>query len=167
VMQARTTRGLLFFAAGALLVAVWALYFLRLHETVLAPLAYIGWASLISGLLLIGLAMRTLRAQGRSQPGQDFTHTTRVVKHGMYAAVRHPLYLGWAMMYVAGMFFAQHWLIVVLGALGIACLYLVSMQEDEELVARFGTTYEEYARSVPRMNLAVGIARLLRKRRPG
>jgi protein-S-isoprenylcysteine O-methyltransferase Ste14 len=161
-MTRRTTHGFLFFGASALLVAVWLLYFLWLHQPALAALVYIGWAILASGLLLIGLAMGTLGAQGRPQPGQDFTHTTVVVEHGIYAAVRHPLYLGWSLMYAAAMCFSQHWLILILGLLGLGCLYLIAQREDEDLVAKFGSAYEHYMRSVPRMNLAAGILRLLR-----
>ena len=91
VMERKTVHGFLFFGASALLVVVWLLYFLRLHDPAFPPLVYAGWAVMAGGLVLIVLAMRTLGTQGRPQPGQDFTHTTRVVEHGIYAAVRHPL----------------------------------------------------------------------------
>jgi protein-S-isoprenylcysteine O-methyltransferase Ste14 len=162
-MKLREAHGLLFFGASALLVATWLLYFLRVHYPAIPPLICAGWVVIVGGLVLIGLAMWTLRAQGRPQPGHDFAHTTRVVEHGVYAAVRHPLYLGWALMYVAAMFFSQHWLILVLGVVGIGCLYLIALVEDRDLVAKFGSAYEQYMRSVPRMNLAAGILRLLKR----
>jgi protein-S-isoprenylcysteine O-methyltransferase Ste14 len=34
---------------------------------------------------------------------------------------------------------------------GIVCLWLLSILEDRELAAHFGTQYEEYARRVPRL----------------
>jgi len=165
-MARRTAHGFLFFGASALLVVVWLLYFLRLHDPAVPPLVYAGWAVLAGGFTLIVPAMRTLGTLGRPQPGQDFTHTTRVVEHGIYAAVRHPLYLGWLLMYVTAMLFSQHWLVLILALLGSGCVYGIARLEDRDLVKRFGPAYERYAQSVPRMNLAAGIVRLVMERRP-
>ena len=161
-MARSTAHGFLFFGASALLVVVWLLYFLRLHDPAFLVLVYAGWAIMAGGYILMFLSIRTLRTQGKRKAGQDFTHTTRVVEHGIYAAVRHPLYLGWLLMYVATMFFSQHWLVLILALLGSGCVYGIARREDRELVAKFGRTYEQYMRSVPGMNLLAGIRRLLR-----
>jgi len=146
-------------------VIVWFLFFRWLHQPTLVVLVHIGWVVLAGGLALIVLAMRTLGTKGKPQPGQDFTHTTHIVEHGIYAAVRHPLYLGWLLMYVAAMLFSQHWLVVLLALLGSGCLYGIARLEDHDLVERFGPAYERDMQAVPRMNLAAGILRLLRRRR--
>lgn len=164
-MARRTVHGLLFFGASSLLLVVWLLYFLWLHDAIFPALAYAGWPILAGGFALIFLSTRTLKTHGQTEPRKDFTHTTRVVRHGIYAVVRHPLYLGWLLMYVAAMFFSQHWLVLILALLGSGCLYGIARWEDQELVARFGPAYEQYMQSVPRMNLAAGILQLLQGRR--
>jgi len=54
-------------------------------------------------------------------------------------------------------------LIVIMGILGIVCMYLISRQEDQRLIEKFGDTYERYMKSVPAMNVLAGIIRLLRR----
>ncbi len=58
-MARRTASGFLFFGAGALLVLVWLLYFLRLHDPAFLPLVYAGWAVLAGGYILIFLSCST------------------------------------------------------------------------------------------------------------
>ncbi len=161
-MARSTARGFLFFGASALLVVAWLLYFLRLHDPAFPALVYAGWAIMTGSYIVIFLSIRTLKTQGKPKAGQDFAHTTRLIEHGLYAAVRHPLYLGWLLMYVAVMLFSQHWLVLVLAPLGSGCLYGIARLEDQDLVKRFGSAYEQYMHSVPAMNLLAGIWRLVR-----
>jgi protein-S-isoprenylcysteine O-methyltransferase Ste14 len=116
----------------------WLLYFFLLHTPSLKALVYVGWAALAAGIVLMYLAVRTLRVKGRPEEGEDFAHTTLIVDSGIYAVVRHPLYLGWSLMYVAVICLSQHWLIAALGILGVACTSLIARQEDRHLVEKFG-----------------------------
>lgn len=66
----------------------------------------------------------------------------------LYARVRHPLYLGWALAFWAAptmtlghLLFA----VVLTGYMGLAALV-----EERDLVAHFGDRYESYRRTVPR-----------------
>ena len=159
-------KGTLYFAtAGVLLASSWLLYFFLLHNPVVQWLVYAGWAILAVGLVFIFLPMVVLRSKGRPEKDKDFTHTTTIVDSGIYAIVRHPLYLGWLLMYIAVILFSQHWLIVIMGILGIVCMYLISRQEDQRLIEKFGDTYERYMKSVPAMNVLAGIIRPLRRRK--
>lgn len=164
-MKQRAGSGFLFGAATVLLVLSWLLYFLLLHDPVIEMLVYAGWLTLTVGLVLIVVPILALRGKGKPEQGADFTRTTTVVDSGIYAVVRHPLYLGWLLMYVAVILFSQHWLIVVIGTLGIGCMYLISKQEDHDLIEKFGGAYERYMESVPAMNLLAGVVRLLRRRK--
>lgn len=125
-------------AAGILLVSTWLLFFYKLHDPSVMWLFYTGWVTLIVGLLFIFLAIITLRSKGRQEKGNDFTQTTIMVDKGVYAVVRHPLYLGWLLMYAAAFFFSQHWLVMILAVLGIACMFRISKQEDRSLINKFG-----------------------------
>jgi protein-S-isoprenylcysteine O-methyltransferase Ste14 len=154
----------MYYLAGLLLVVAWLLYFLRFHDPAIALLFYAGWVVLAAGLVLIFLPLLVLRARGRPEEGKDITHTTTLITGGIYAVARHPLYLGWLLLYVAVMLFSQHWLVLILGIAGIACMVQISRQEDRRLVERFGVAYKEYMAAVPALNLLAGTWRLLRRR---
>jgi protein-S-isoprenylcysteine O-methyltransferase Ste14 len=155
----------MFFFAGILLVLVWLLYLLEFHDPAIELLVYVGRLVLVVGLTLILLAIATLRARGRPAEGKDFTSTTTLVKAGIYGMVRHPLYLGWLLMYVAAILFSQHWIVTILAALGMACMVQITRQEDRHLIERFGDAYEQYRDSVPALNLVTGVARLHKPRK--
>ena len=94
--------------------------------------------------------------------GEDFTRITTFVDSGIYSIVRHPLHLGWSLMYVSVIFFSQHGLILIMGFVGIACMVLITKQENKYLIEKFGNTYAEYIKSVPAINVLAGIIRALR-----
>jgi protein-S-isoprenylcysteine O-methyltransferase Ste14 len=62
------------------------------------------------------------------------------------------------------MLVSQHWLIVILGVLGIASMDQITRMADEQLVEKFGADYETYMQEVPRLNILLGIARKLKRR---
>lgn len=163
-MKTKSRQGFLYGAAGILLIVCWLLYFLWLHTPVIRALTYVGWVIWVAGLVLIFVPMVVLRTKGKPQEGESFVHTTTIVESGLYAVVRHPLYLGWLLMYVAGICLSQHWLVVALGALGVACMVGIARQEDRRLVVKFGAAYQAYAQSVPALNLFVGLVRLFKRK---
>ncbi len=154
-----------FAIAGITTVLCWLLFFLFYHSPASRFLFAIGNIVAGVGVLLIVLAMRTLRKRGRLDQDQDFTSTTRIVRQGVYAVVRHPLYLGWLLTYPAAMLVSQHWLIVVLGVVGVASIEAITRLADRELSAKFGPEYERYMEQVPRLNMLRGIVRKIRRER--
>jgi len=150
--------------ASITIVLCWLLFVLSFHNPISQVLFVVGNIIVGVGILLIVLAMATLRIRGNLQEGGDFTATTVVVKHGIYSAVRHPLYLGWLLMYPAAMSVSQHWLIVVLGVIGMVSMDQVTRAADDQLVEKFGTEYEAYKEEVPRLNVILGIIRNLKRR---
>ena len=88
------------------------------------------------------------------------------IDSGIYAIVRHPLYLGWILaIFVATIFLYQHWLFVIVGIPGIVSVYLISRQEEQTNIEKFGNEYKRYMQKVPGMNLLVGVIRLIRRRK--
>lgn len=156
-----------FAIAGLTTVLCWALFVLRFHNPTSRVVFILGNAVVGTAVLLIVLAMSTLRRRGAPEAGQDFVATTAVVREGVYGVVRHPLYLGWLLTYPAVMMVSQHWLIVMLGTLGMASLVAIARAEDKELVVKFGSAYEEYMTQVPRLNIVGGMIRKLRRGRHG
>jgi len=122
-----------------------------------------GWFSsplnlsqIVSGILMIvslffiSIGYLSLRLFGmqdkkRSDPSlMVFEKTTRLVSHGIYRYIRHPMYsslvfLDW------GLFFKQmSWLS---GSIALsACLFLLlaTLAEERENIRYFGTQYQEY-----------------------
>lgn len=148
-----------------LLVAISLLYFFLLHHPVFPWLAYAGWVILAVGFVFLFLPMAVLRRKGSPEKDKDFTHTTTIVDSGIYAIVRHPLYLGWLLMYVAIILFSQHWLIVMMGIVGVVCMVLIAREEDQHLIEKFGEPYKRYMKTVPAMNVVAGIVRLFHRRK--
>ena len=159
--------GFLYYVAGALLVLAYSLLWFLDTPAGVQLLRYIGGAILAVGIVLIILPRFIFHGKGKTEKGKDWTDTTIVVDTGIYAVVRHPLYLGWLLMYVALILLSQHWLTVIIGIPGMICVYLISRQEDQHLIEKFGDDYKDYMQKVPRMNLLVGIIRLVRRRDRG
>ncbi len=157
--------GLLYYAAGLLLILGWLWLWFMSNPAGLWPLRYLGWLILALGGALIFMAIGVLRSKGRPKSGNDWAHSTALVDRGIYAVVRHPLYLGWSLMYVAVALLSQHWLVALVSIPGIACVYLISKREDHRLLEKYGDAYARYLRTVPAMNLPLGIFRLLRHKK--
>ena len=155
---------LAFSIASITIVLCWLLFVLSFHNPSSQALFLVGNVIVGVGILLIILAMATLRRRGNLREGGDFTTTTVVVKRGVYSVVRHPLYLGWLLTYPAAMLVSQHWLIVILGALGVMSIDQITRMADEQLVEKFGADYEAYMQEVPRLNILLGIVQKLKRK---
>ena len=149
--------------ASVTLVVSWLLYFFKFHDPIFPFLIIVGWVNLMLGLTFIFLAMGFLRFTGRVEKGRDFTHTTTLVTDGIFAIVRHPLYLGWLLLYPAVIFLSQNWLVIIIGCLGSICMVQIARLDDESLIEKFGDPYINYLESVPRLNFFEGILKLLKK----
>ena len=158
-MKQSSKMGLLFFITSILSVLAFPynplIIFKVLEPNNIEVLRYIGWIFWIVGITLVILPYYYLY----------YRKVKVLVDNGIYAVVRHPLYLGWILsIFVATIFLNQHWLFVIIGIPGIASVYLISTQEEHLNIERFGDDYERYMEKVPRMNLLLGIIRLLRRR---
>jgi protein-S-isoprenylcysteine O-methyltransferase Ste14 len=163
IMRSRLS-ALAFPIASTTIVLCWLLFVLFFHNPISQALFVVGDVVVGVGILLIILAMATLRRKGNLQERGDFTSTTVVVKRGVYSVVRHPLYLGWLLTYPAAMLVSQHWLIVIFGVLGIISIDHITRMADEQLVKEFGVDYETYMQEVPRLNILLGIVRKLKRK---
>jgi protein-S-isoprenylcysteine O-methyltransferase Ste14 len=150
--------------AGALLLAEWALLWL-VGSPIWMSLVYVGWTILLGAMALVALPLVLLPRKGQAPRGGGVTRTTAVVTTGLYAVIRHPLYLGWMLVHIALVPIAQHWLVALVAVAGAACVYLICMHEERRLLSRFGEEYARYMGVVPRINLLTGFVRLLRRKR--
>jgi protein-S-isoprenylcysteine O-methyltransferase Ste14 len=153
------------YVAGALLIAQFALMWVVDATIDVEGLETLAWAVWLVAMALLAASTLTLRGRGQAQEGRDFVETEALVATGVYGLVRHPMYLGWALMYAVTFLFKPNWMLAVLGLLGASCVYLFSLQEEARLKEKFGLAYTRYMQAVPRFNLVAGAIQFLRKRR--
>jgi protein-S-isoprenylcysteine O-methyltransferase Ste14 len=129
-------------------------------RAVLWALFAAGWlmvpivSLMISHFDLFGLRQVWLHLRGR-----DVTPLAFRTPY-LYAHIRHPLYVGWALAFWATPTMTLGHLLYA-GVL-TAYMALAALVEERDLIAHFGPQYEEYRRRVPRY--VPGWGRLLRRR---
>jgi len=129
------------------------------------PAFVMGWVAWAIGMVLVMAPIILFPRRGGVDKGKSFVHTTKLVDTGLYTVVRHPQYLGGILaIFVATPLLYPHWAFVAMGMPGIILLYVSTRLEDKYLVQQFGDDYVDYIRRVPRMNMALGLLRLLRQR---
>jgi protein-S-isoprenylcysteine O-methyltransferase Ste14 len=128
-------------------------------------LVYVGWILLVFSVVVIFLAGGEFRKKGGVPKGKSIVHTTTVVDSGIYAVVRHPQYLGFILFVLALVLMSQHWSSVISWIIGSTLFYRDVVREEQMSLEKFGDNYKRYMEKVPRMNLLLGVIRLLRRKR--
>ena len=129
-------------------------------------LAYVGVGLYVfSGLVFGWLPVIEFRKKGRVRKGKSYIHTTELVDTGIYSIVRHPQYVTFILWAIAGMLLFQHWIVVLLGIPIVPLTYIDLIRADKDAIEKFGDDYKRYMQRVPRLNLLLGIIRLLRRRK--
>ena len=109
----------------------------------------VGIALIIISVGLIVLARREFAFH--AQPTDPGHPTSKVVKTGVFAISRNPLYLG-SIIVLFGIALTLNilWMLVTLLLSIILCHYVLIVPEERYLAAKFGEEYKEYAASVHR-----------------
>lgn len=128
-------------------------------------LLYLGWAVFAAAMVLGWRARVAFETKGAAREGESWLHTRTVVDTGIYAVVRHPMYLSFLLISLSLVFLSQHWLNTVLGAVVMGVLYSDMCREEKSSIERFGDDYRQYMEQVPRVNFVAGIIRLMRRRK--
>lgn len=79
---------------------------------------YLAWVLFGSGLVLIVLSIATLVSN----------RGAGLIEWGIYAIVRHPMYLGAMVLFLSWIFFLPHWIIVLISSVNIAIVYVSSIR---------------------------------------
>jgi len=156
--------GYLYYVAAVLLLAEFLLMVFLDRAVDYVWLDCTAWAVWLVSVVLLFTPVYVLRRRGGVLKGKSYVETRTLVDTGLYAAVRHPQYLGWLLMYPAVLLFNPHWQLALVAIPGMICLHLIAGQEDKRLIAKFGVPYHFYKASVPGLNLPAGVIRLLRRR---
>ena len=150
----------LFHAAGIVTIVQFVLIFFFSNPKISA-LLYTGWGIWVVSLVLGWLPVRTLRTKGNVPEGESYVKTKTVVDTGIYSIVRHPQYTALILFNAALMLITQHWIVVVVGAVSIILAYVSTLQEDQALLRKFGSDYQQYMEDVPRTNVLLGMYKKL------
>jgi protein-S-isoprenylcysteine O-methyltransferase Ste14 len=155
----------MYYVAGALLLAQVGLMWVLDDSVDLEGLEYLAGAVWLVGVALLVASILTLRHRGQASEGRSYVETEALISTGVYGLVRHPLYLGWMVMYVAMVLLKPNWILALAGITGSVCVYWIAVQEEVSLKEKFGASYRRYMEAVPRFNLAAGAIRFLLRRR--
>jgi protein-S-isoprenylcysteine O-methyltransferase Ste14 len=131
----------------------------------LRVLQYLGWVVLAIGLPFFFSPLIYFQKRGKPQEGKTFMLTTVVVDKGAYGIVRHPQILGCIIVMLAAMLISQHWAVIIIGITLSVLFYRDAIKEEKGLIVKFGDDYKSYMQRVPRMNLLLGTARMLQRRK--
>ncbi len=78
-------------------------------------------------------------------------HTTKIVKSGIYAYSRNPIYLGWFLVMAGSGLIGFSLFVLILSLLMISLLYwAVILEEEKYLENKFGEDYLSYKKNVRR-----------------
>lgn len=126
----------------------------------------IGWVVWSFGMVLVMAPIVMFPRRGGVTKNKSYVHTTKLVDTGIYAIVRHPQYTGGIYaIFLTTFLWYPHWLFGVLGAIGTAVIYMGCREEDQRLIEKFGDSYVDYMKKVPRINVFLGLYRSLKRRK--
>jgi protein-S-isoprenylcysteine O-methyltransferase Ste14 len=112
-------------------------------------LSLVGIVLIIIGVGFIVLARREFAFF--SQPTDPGYPTSKIVRTGVFAISRNPLYLASVIVFLGlAMALNMLWAVVMLPLSIIICHYVLIIPEEQYLATKFGEEYKEYAASVHR-----------------
>ena len=111
------------------------------------------------GLIIVaaGLLVWTFRSLGRNLTDTVVTrqqHT--LVVDGPYRWIRHPFYDSGALLMVAISLIATNWFLFLIGSVVFCLLIIRTRTEEENLIARFGSSYRTYMERTGRFLPRIG-----------
>lgn len=119
----------------------------QIETGVLAYLAFPLW--IIGGIILLWSFWNFL-AQGRGTPA-PIDPPKELVAAGFYRYVRNPMYVGIFLILLGHfLWFKYLWLLVYLAVVFLLFHLFVTLYEEPTLKRKFGASYENYLKKVPR-----------------
>lgn len=116
---------------------------------------YPGWILLVLGIILVLLSVITLRGE----------KTSKIITHGVFSLVRHPMYLGFMLLFLSMVCFIPHWVMITLCPINLLILYYFMVEGDQMNLEKFGEKYRRYMRTVPQVNILAGMVNWWKNRK--
>ena len=153
---------ILYLFLGILFIGQLVLCFRSYNGAGLDFVLYIGWVVFTFSMVLGMLPRRAFQTKGKAPEGKSWIQTSVLVDSGIYAVIRHPMYLSFILLVISLVLISQHWLSLIFSVPSVIYFYLSMGREECSSIDEFGDEYRSYMLRVPRMNLTLGIIRLLR-----
>ena len=80
----------------------------------------------------------------KGKPDSNFENTSLLVKSGIYAYIRHPLYLSIFLLGTGVMFKDPGPVQLLLSAINLIAVYITARIEENEMITKFGDDYRLY-----------------------
>ena len=117
----------------------------------IGPFRWLGLLVLAAGLILFVYTMFNLVHFGRGTPSPWVAPTKNLVSSGPFGLVRNPAYMAVITILTGdAVLFQSYALIIYAMAWWLVFHIFVVVYEEPDMKARFGDSYQEYCRNVPR-----------------
>jgi protein-S-isoprenylcysteine O-methyltransferase Ste14 len=117
---------------------------LSARARIMAVLYFPGLAFVVWGRLTLGEMYNV-----SSGFGAELYADQRLITHGPYAIVRHPMYVGLLIAALGGLLIYRTWTLVFLALNALAVIVFRSRREEETLAIEFGEQWAVYCQQVP------------------
>jgi len=112
----------------------------------------IGTVLIVAGFTLIIPANLAFRSAGTNV--EPWKPSVTLVVEGIFGWLRNPMYVGGTLFLVGlAILLAADWILVMTVVFDVVIHFGVVRREERYLEAKFGDTYRDYTRSVPRYGL--------------
>ena len=116
----------------------------------------VRWAGGVLGLLCVGGVYWLFSSIGTGiTPVSATRREHKLVTHGIYRYIRHPLYTFGSSLFIALGLMADNWFIALAGVLAFIVMAIRTPKEETNLIEKFGDEYREYmqrtGRFLPRL----------------
>jgi protein-S-isoprenylcysteine O-methyltransferase Ste14 len=109
------------------------------------------WFGFALGLVNVGLIYWLFTSIGTGiTPVSATRKEHKLVTHGIYRWVRHPLYTVGSSLYISFGLMADNWFIILLAALTFIVMAIRTPKEEANLIEKFGDEYREYMKRTGR-----------------
>jgi protein-S-isoprenylcysteine O-methyltransferase Ste14 len=109
------------------------------------------WAGVPFGAAAGMLIIWTFRSLGHNLTDTVVTRrNATLVTHGPYRWVRHPFYLAFALAVIGNTLLTANWFLGLTSSAAFASIVRRTRIEERNLIARFGSDYQEYMRRTGR-----------------
>lgn len=109
------------------------------------------WVGVLLGVLCVAGIYWLFSSIGTGiTPTSATREQHRLVTHGPYRWVRHPLYTIGSSLFIAFGMMADNWFIAVLGILAFIAMAVRTPKEEANLIEKFGDEYREYMKRTGR-----------------
>lgn len=133
--------------------ACWALYGYALARSIAAPSghpAFLRAASAVTVCAAAVFVVGSFRKLGDLNRFGLPSEKTELVREGIYAHSRNPMYVGFDLLNVSSILFFPVAVNLVLGVTGMVVHHFIILAEEKYMLAEFGDSWRQYAKEVRR-----------------